>query len=45
MEFATIAPPSARGFLVGQHGAVAILGYAVAGWVGVATYYSHNLSV
>ena len=38
------APPSARGFLVGQHGTWAIFGYALAGWVGVGAYYSKNLS-
>lgn len=38
------APPSTRGFLVGQHGTFAIFGYALAGWVGVGTYYSRNPS-
>src|SRR5882762_8446978 len=38
------APPSARGFLVGQHGTWIVFGYAIAGWVGVGTYYSTNLS-
>ncbi|KAJ6115470.1 hypothetical protein N7486_001248 [Penicillium sp. IBT 16267x] len=37
-------PPAARGFLVGQHGTWIVLGYAIAGWVGVGTYYSSNLS-
>jgi len=41
---AEISPPSARGFLVGQHGTWIVLGYAIAGWVGVGTYYSSNLS-
>ncbi|TKA52875.1 hypothetical protein B0A49_11489 [Cryomyces minteri] len=40
-----ISPPSARGFLVGQHGTWIVFGYALAGWVGVATYYSTNLSL
>jgi MFS family permease len=40
----TIAPPNARGFLVGQHGSWLVFGYAVAGWVGVGTYYSSNPS-
>ena len=39
-----IAPPNARGFLVGQHGTWIVFGYALAGWVGVGTYYSSNLS-
>ncbi|MCJ1303989.1 hypothetical protein MMC08_006800 [Hypocenomyce scalaris] len=42
---AEISPPSARGFLVGQHGTFAIFGYAIAGWVGVGTYYSQNLAL
>ncbi|KAG6372302.1 general substrate transporter [Boletus reticuloceps] len=41
---AEISPPSARGFLVGQHGAWIVLGYAIAGWVGVGTYYSSDMS-
>ncbi|KAF8444568.1 general substrate transporter [Boletus edulis BED1] len=41
---AEISPPSARGFLVGQHGAWIVLGYTIAGWVGVGTYYSSNMS-
>lgn len=40
----SLAPPGARGFLAGQHGGFAILGYAIAGWVGVGTYYSANPS-
>ncbi|KAG0646295.1 Major facilitator superfamily transporter mfsA [Hyphodiscus hymeniophilus] len=40
----TMPPPSARGFLVGQHGTFAIFGYAIAGWVGVGAYYSTNLA-
>jgi MFS family permease len=38
------APPSSRGFLVGQHGTWIVLGYAIAGWVGAGTFYSSNLS-
>jgi len=41
---AEISPPNARGFLVGQHGTWIVFGYALAGWVGVGTYYSSNLS-
>ncbi|KIJ68169.1 hypothetical protein HYDPIDRAFT_107835 [Hydnomerulius pinastri MD-312] len=41
---AEISPPSARGLLVGQHGAWIVAGYAIAGWVGVGTYYSTNPS-
>ncbi|KAH7910574.1 general substrate transporter [Hygrophoropsis aurantiaca] len=41
---AEISPPSSRGLLVGQHGAWIVLGYAIASWVGVGTYYSSNLS-
>ena len=41
---AEISPPNARGFLVGQHGTWIVTGYALAGWVGVGTYYSSNLS-
>lgn len=40
----TSAPPNARGFLVGQHGTWIVTGYAIAGWVGVGTYYSDNSS-
>ncbi|KAH8797951.1 general substrate transporter [Xylogone sp. PMI_703] len=41
---AEISPPQARGFLVGQHGTWIVFGYALAGWVGVGTYYSSNSS-
>ncbi|KZT57700.1 sugar transporter family protein [Calocera cornea HHB12733] len=41
---AEVSPPSSRGLLVGQHGAWIVLGYAIAGWVGVGTFYSSNLS-
>ena len=39
-----IAPPATRGFLVGQHGFILVLGYSLAAWVGYACYYSKNLS-
>ena len=39
-----LAPPNARGFLVGQHGTWIVMGYAIAGWVGAGCYYSSNLS-
>ncbi|KAH8901430.1 general substrate transporter [Thozetella sp. PMI_491] len=39
-----IAPPSTRGFLVGQHGFVLVMGYAIAGWIGYGCYYSENSS-
>ncbi len=39
-----IAPPDVRGFLVGQHGTWIVVGYSLAGWVGVGSYYSSNLS-
>jgi len=39
-----LSPPASRGLLVGQHGSWAITGFAVAGWIGVGTYYSSNLS-
>jgi len=41
---AEISPPASRGLLVGQHGAWLVTAYAIAGWVGVGTYYSPNLS-
>lgn len=34
-----IAPPRIRGFLVGMHGAMLGLGYAVASWIGVGFYF------
>jgi MFS family permease len=43
-QYCVIAPPAARGLLVGQHGTWIVFGYAIAGWVGVGTYYSPNLS-
>ncbi|KZO90717.1 general substrate transporter [Calocera viscosa TUFC12733] len=41
---AEVSPPTSRGLLVGQHGAWIVVGYAVASWVGVGTFYSTNLS-
>lgn len=35
-----IAPPAARGFLVGQHGFILVTGYAIAGWVGYGTFFA-----
>ncbi|VUC25612.1 unnamed protein product [Clonostachys rosea] len=41
---AEIAPPSTRGFLVGQHGFVLVLGYVFAGWIGYGCYFSESKS-
>lgn len=41
---AEVSPPGSRGLLVGQHGSWIVTGYAIAGWIGVGTYYSSNLS-
>ncbi|OQV09528.1 hypothetical protein CLAIMM_13641 [Cladophialophora immunda] len=37
-----IAPPATRGFLVAQHGFILVMGYAIAGWVGYATYFADS---
>ncbi|CAK7235557.1 hypothetical protein SBRCBS47491_009333 [Sporothrix bragantina] len=37
-----IAPPASRGFLVSQHGVVLVGGYAIAAWIGYASYFSSN---
>lgn len=34
-----IAPPRIRGMLVGMHGVLICVGYALASWVGVAFYF------
>ncbi|KAF2793029.1 general substrate transporter [Melanomma pulvis-pyrius CBS 109.77] len=39
---AEVAPPATRGLLVGQHGAFFLIGYVLAAWVGVGSYYSTN---
>lgn len=39
---AEISPPSTRGFLVGQHGFVLVMGYTFAGWVGYGCYFAKN---
>ncbi|KAK4948022.1 hypothetical protein LTR10_013076 [Elasticomyces elasticus] len=39
---AEVAPPAVRGLLVGQHGAFFLVGYTLAAWVGVGSYYSPN---
>ncbi|TPX13575.1 uncharacterized protein E0L32_006046 [Thyridium curvatum] len=39
---AEIAPPGVRGLLVGQHGAFFLVGYVLAAWVGVGSFYSAN---
>ncbi|KAH7928765.1 general substrate transporter [Leucogyrophana mollusca] len=41
---AEVSPPSSRGLLVGQHGVWIVAANAIAGWIGVGTYYSSNLS-
>ncbi|TFK56383.1 general substrate transporter [Heliocybe sulcata] len=39
-----VSPPGSRGLFVGQHGSWIVTGYAIAGWIGVGTYYSSNPS-
>src|ERR1700761_9566868 len=34
-----IAPPRIRGFLVGMHGVLICVGYALASWVGLGFYF------
>ncbi|EXJ93636.1 hypothetical protein A1O1_02028 [Capronia coronata CBS 617.96] len=41
---AEVAPPAIRGLLVGQHGAFFLVGYTVAAWVAVGSFYSANAS-
>ncbi|KAH7907374.1 general substrate transporter [Hygrophoropsis aurantiaca] len=41
---AEVSPPSSRGLLVGQHGVWIVAANAIAGWIGVGTYYSTNMS-
>ena len=36
-----ISPPKIRGLLVGMHGVLLCVGYALASWVGVAFYFVH----
>ncbi|KAJ5537812.1 hypothetical protein N7494_007291 [Penicillium frequentans] len=39
---AEVAPPASRGLLVGQHGGFFLIGYVIAAWVGVGSYFSNN---
>lgn len=41
---AEVSPPGSRGLLVGQHGTWICAGDAIAGWIGVGTYYSSDKS-
>lgn len=38
-----IAPPASQGFLVGQHGFILVVGYALAGWTGFSSYFARNI--
>ncbi|KAH6972089.1 general substrate transporter [Ilyonectria sp. MPI-CAGE-AT-0026] len=39
---AEVAPPATRGLLVGQHGGFFLIGYVLAAWVGVGSFYFSN---
>ncbi|TPX09416.1 uncharacterized protein E0L32_009460 [Thyridium curvatum] len=38
-----IAPPASQGFLVGQHGFILVVGYALAGWTGFSSYFARTI--
>ncbi|KAH6648122.1 hypothetical protein BKA67DRAFT_683474 [Truncatella angustata] len=40
-----VAPPHARGRMVGQHAFLLVCGYAGASWVGLGTYFEENSAV
>lgn len=40
-----VSPPKIRGRLVGQHGFMLVLGYAMAGWAGLGCYFEQNPAV
>lgn len=37
-----VSPPTRRGKLVGQHGFMLVMGYALAGWAGLGCYFESN---
>lgn len=37
-----VSPPTRRGKLVGQHGFLLVLGYAMAGWTGLGCYFEQD---
>ncbi|CAK7201478.1 hypothetical protein SEUCBS139899_004182 [Sporothrix eucalyptigena] len=37
-----VAPPALRGLLVGQHGAFFLIGYTLAAWVGVGSFFAKS---
>ncbi|CAK7213055.1 hypothetical protein SEUCBS140593_001718 [Sporothrix eucalyptigena] len=39
---AEVAPPASRGLLVGQHGAFFLIGYTLAAWVGVGSFFAKS---